>query len=73
VTSLLLLHTGIQIGTASISHWEVALGGKTLDEMWRKKTMRRRKLVMKGLGFFPNRQPLFISKLSWASASYRSK
>jgi hypothetical protein len=25
--------------------------GKTLDEMWRKKTMRRRKLVMKGLGF----------------------
>jgi hypothetical protein len=27
------------------------VGGKTLDEMWRKKTMRRRKLVMKGLGF----------------------
>jgi hypothetical protein len=27
------------------------LGGKTLDEMWEKKMMRRRKLVMKGLGF----------------------
>jgi hypothetical protein len=27
------------------------LGGKTLDEMWEKKTMRRRKLVMKELGF----------------------
>jgi hypothetical protein len=27
------------------------VGGKSLDEMWRKKTMWRRKLVMKGLGF----------------------
>jgi hypothetical protein len=27
------------------------MGGKTLDEMWRKKTKRWRKLVMKGLGF----------------------
>jgi hypothetical protein len=27
------------------------VGGKTLDEMWKKKTMWRRKLVMKGLGF----------------------
>jgi hypothetical protein len=25
--------------------------GKTLDEMWKKKKMRQRKLVMKGLGF----------------------
>jgi hypothetical protein len=27
------------------------VGGKTLDEMWKKKMMRQRKLVMKGLGF----------------------
>jgi hypothetical protein len=27
------------------------LGRKTLDEMQEKKTMQRRKLVMKGLGF----------------------
>jgi hypothetical protein len=27
------------------------VGGKPLDEMWRKKMMRHRKLVMKGLGF----------------------
>jgi hypothetical protein len=29
------------------------LGGKTLDEMRKRKTMRRRKIVMKELGFFP--------------------
>jgi hypothetical protein len=51
-TSLLHQHTDVQIGTTSIRHREVAFGeGKTLDEMWRKKMMRRRKLVMKGLGF----------------------
>jgi hypothetical protein len=27
------------------------VGGKALDEMWRKKAMRQKKLVMKGLGF----------------------
>jgi hypothetical protein len=27
--------------------------GKTLDEIWRMKMMQWRKLVMKGLGFFP--------------------
>jgi hypothetical protein len=42
-TSLLHLHIGVQIGTASIRHLEVALGGKTLDEMRRKNTMRWRK------------------------------
>jgi hypothetical protein len=41
--------------------------GKTLDEMWEKKMMRRRKLVMKKLGFFPSQRTLFISNLSWAS------
>jgi hypothetical protein len=46
-------HTIVQIGTTNICHQKVALGGrKTLDEMWRKKTMWRRKLVMKGLGFY---------------------
>jgi hypothetical protein len=29
------------------------LGGKTLDEMRKRKMMRRRKIVMKELGFFP--------------------
>jgi hypothetical protein len=29
------------------------LGGKTLDEMRKKKMMRRRNIVMKELGFFP--------------------
>jgi hypothetical protein len=29
------------------------LGGKTLDEMRKKKMMQRRKIVMKELGFFP--------------------
>jgi hypothetical protein len=27
------------------------VGGKTLDEMWKKKMMQQSKLVMKGLGF----------------------
>jgi hypothetical protein len=29
------------------------LGGKTLDEMRKRKMMRQRKIVMKELGFFP--------------------
>jgi hypothetical protein len=28
-------------------------GGKTLDEMRKRKMMRRRKIIMKELGFFP--------------------
>jgi hypothetical protein len=67
--SFLHLHTSVQVCTASIFHWGNVLGGKTLDEMWEKKTMRRRKLVMKGLGFFPSQSALFISNLSWATAS----
>jgi hypothetical protein len=65
-TSLLHLNIGVQVRTTSIRHWWNMLGGKTLDEMWEKKTMRRRKLVMKGLGFFPSWRTLFISILSWA-------
>jgi hypothetical protein len=73
---LLHQHTGVQIGTTSIRHWKIALCGKekTLDEMRRKKTMQRRKLIMKGLGFsLASRCTLFISNLSWALANYRSK
>jgi hypothetical protein len=44
--------TGVKVDSTGICHWKVVLGGKkTLDEIWRKKTMRRRKLTMKGLGF----------------------
>jgi hypothetical protein len=39
------------------------LGEKTLDEMRETKMMRRRKIVMKELGFFPSERALFISKL----------
>jgi hypothetical protein len=46
--SFLHLHAGVRVCTASIRHWGNALGGKTLDEMWEKKTMRWRKLVIKG-------------------------
>jgi hypothetical protein len=33
--------------------WRQVLGGKTLDEMRKRKMMRRRKIVVKELGFFP--------------------
>jgi hypothetical protein len=33
--------------------WRQLLGGKTLDEMRKRKMMRRRKIVVKELGFFP--------------------
>jgi hypothetical protein len=36
---------------------------KTLDEMRETEAMRRRKTVMKELGFFPSQRALFISKL----------
>jgi hypothetical protein len=39
---------------------------KTLEEMRETKTMRRRNLVMKELGFLPSQYALFISKLLWA-------
>jgi hypothetical protein len=63
------LRTDVQMRTTSIRHGGQVLGEKTLDEMWETKMMRRRKLVMKELGFFPSQRALFISKLSWASAS----
>jgi hypothetical protein len=37
------------------------LGGKTLDEMRKRKMMRRRKIVMKELGFF-SKPTCFIYK-----------
>jgi hypothetical protein len=40
------------------------LGGKTLDEMRKRKMMRRRKIIMKELGFFTLAKcALFISAL----------
>jgi hypothetical protein len=42
--------------------WKYVLGGKTLDEMRKWKMMRRRKIVMKELGFFNlAKHALFIS------------
>jgi hypothetical protein len=46
---------------------------ETLDEIWRGKTMWRRRLTMKGLGFsLASWCTLFISDLSWAFMNYRS-
>jgi hypothetical protein len=39
------------------------LGGKTLDEMRKRKMMRWRKIIMKELGFSLSQHALFISKL----------
>jgi hypothetical protein len=76
MTAPLLLHqrTGVKVDSTNICYWKVVLGGKkTLDEIQRKKTMRRRKLTMKGLGFFlASWRTLFISNLSWAFMNYRS-
>jgi hypothetical protein len=42
--------------------WRQVLRGKTLDEMRKRKIMRRRKIVMKELGFFTlTKHALFIS------------
>jgi hypothetical protein len=50
--SLLYQHTGVSIASTSVRHWKVVLGGKkTLDEIWRKKTMRRKKITVKRLRF----------------------
>jgi hypothetical protein len=38
------------------------LGGKTPDEMRKRKMMRRKKIVMKELGFSLRQHALFISK-----------
>jgi hypothetical protein len=68
-TLLLHLRIDVQVRTTSIGHGRQALGEETLDEMQETKTMRRRKIVMKKLGFFPRQCALFITKLSWASAN----
>jgi hypothetical protein len=68
-TLFLHLRTDVQVRTTSIGHERQVLGEKTLDGMREMKTMRRRKIVMKELGFFPSQHALFISKLSWASAN----
>jgi hypothetical protein len=72
---LLHQHAGVKIGITSIRHQKAALGGKekTLDVIWRKKTMRWRKLTMRGLWFsLTSRCTLFISNLKWAFMNYRS-
>jgi hypothetical protein len=71
---LLHQHTGVKVDSTGICHWKVVLGGnKTLDEIWRKKTMWRRKLAMKGLGFsLASWHTLYIINLSWAFMNYRS-
>jgi hypothetical protein len=60
-----LLHRriGVKIDSTSIRHWKDVFGGnKTLDEIWMEKTMRRRELTMKGLGFSPGKLAYFIYK-----------
>jgi hypothetical protein len=47
------------------------LGGKTLDERRKRKMMRRRKIVMKELGFFP-KPTCFIYKQTLMGL-YKSK
>jgi hypothetical protein len=72
---LLHQHAGANVDITSIRHQEVALTGKekTLDEIWRKKTMRRRKLAMRELGFsLASLRTLFISNFKWAFMNYRS-
>jgi hypothetical protein len=71
VTSLLHLHTDIQIGTTSIRHW---LGERTTPR-WDTEDEDdvAEEVGNKGVRVFPSWCPLFISKLWWALASYRSK
>jgi hypothetical protein len=60
-TSLLHWRIDIQARSTSIGHGRKVLGRKTLDEM--RKMMRRRKIVMKELGFFSlSQHALFISE-----------
>jgi hypothetical protein len=47
------------VRTTSIGHGRQALEEETLDGMRKKKRMRRKKITMKGLGFFPS-QTCFI-------------
>jgi hypothetical protein len=42
------------VRTTSIGHRRQALGEEPLDEMRKKKTMRRKKIAVKELGFFPS-------------------
>jgi hypothetical protein len=35
---------------------------ETLDEIWRRKMMQRRRLIMRGLGFFPGKLAYLIYK-----------
>jgi hypothetical protein len=47
------------VRTTSIGHGRQALGEETLDGMRKKKTMQRKKITVKELGFFPS-QTCFI-------------
>jgi hypothetical protein len=59
-TSLLHRRTDIQARSTSIGHGRKVLGRKTLDEMRKRKMMRRRKIVIKELGFFPLANMLYL-------------
>jgi hypothetical protein len=47
------------VQTTSIDHGRQALGEETLDGMRKKKTMQRKKMALKELGFLPS-QACFI-------------
>jgi hypothetical protein len=56
------LHRGANIQTRStcIDHGDERWEGKTLDEMRKKKMMRRRKKLMNELGFLPSPNVLYL-------------
>jgi hypothetical protein len=58
----LFLHRGadIQMRSTCISHGDKRWEGKTLDEMRKKKIMRRRKKLMNELGFLPSPNVLYL-------------
>jgi hypothetical protein len=62
--SFLYHGTGVKVNNMGIHHRKVVLGKKeTLDEIWRRKMMRRRRLTMKGLGYsLASWRTLFISR-----------
>jgi hypothetical protein len=58
----LFLHRGteVQVRSTCIGHGDKQQGQKTLDGLRKKKTMRRRKALVKGLGFLPWSSMLYL-------------
>jgi hypothetical protein len=70
-----LLHQGtsVKVDSTASAIGRVCLVKRNPDEIWRRKTMRRRRLTMKGLGFsLASWCTLFISNFLWTFMNYRS-